>query len=249
MQSDEDARRVIALGAPAERVVVTGNLKHEPVPDPAGVADLWRRLLGLGPGQAVWIAGSTHRGEEEAVLEAYRRARAGRAGLALVLAPRHPERVGEVLALVAERGFTAVRRSERPGKAQAAGKAPPVVVLDTVGELAQLYTIGDVVFVGGSLVPLGGHNMLEPALRGKPVLFGPHTGNFREAAALLLAGGGGQVVRDAGELADALRRLLDDAAGRAAMGAAAREAAASRHGAARATLDLVARYLRPESAA
>jgi 3-deoxy-D-manno-octulosonic-acid transferase len=250
MQSDEDARRVIALGAPAERVVVTGNLKHEPLPDPAGVADLWHRLLGLAAGQPVWVAGSTNRGEEEAVLEAHRRAVGSRPRLALVLAPRHPERVAEVMALVRARGFTAVRRSELPGAARLGyAVPPPVIVLDTVGELAQLYSIGDVVFVGGSLIPLGGHNMLEPALRGKPVLFGPHTGNFREAAALLLAGTGGQVVRDAGELADVLRALLDDPARRAQMGAAAREAAASRHGAARTTLDLVARYLRPDGGA
>ncbi|HEX9821708.1 MAG TPA: 3-deoxy-D-manno-octulosonic acid transferase [Methylomirabilota bacterium] len=259
MQSDEDARRVIALGAPAERVVVTGNLKHEPLPDPAGVADLWHRLLGLAPGQPVWIAGSTHRGEEEAVLDAHRQARAEHPGLALVLAPRHPERVGEVMGLVRSRGFLPVRRSELPQaasprssngppveRATLAPLAPTVIVLDTVGELAQLYSIGDVVFVGGSLVPLGGHNMLEPALRGKPVLFGPHTSNFREAAAIVLAGAGGQVVSDADELATELKRLLDDPARRALMGGAARAAAASRHGAARATLDLVARYLRPD---
>jgi 3-deoxy-D-manno-octulosonic-acid transferase len=250
MQSDEDARRVITLGAPAERVVVTGNLKHEPLPDPAGVADLWHRLLGLAPGRPVWIAGSTHRGEEEAVLETHRRVLAGRPGVGLVLAPRHPERVGEVIGLIAARGFSAIRRSELPRK-RAAGAADeqPIIVLDTVGELAQLYSIADVVFVGGSLIPLGGHNMLEPALRGKPVLYGPHTANFREAAALLLAGGGGQVVRDAGELADALRALLDDPTRRARAGAAAREAALSRHGAARATLDLVARYLHPDGEA
>jgi 3-deoxy-D-manno-octulosonic-acid transferase len=249
MQSTEDARRVIALGAPAERVVVTGNLKHEPLPDAAGVADLWRRLLRLVPGQPVWVAGSTHRGEEDAVLEAHRRALGGHPGLSLVLAPRHPERVGEVMGLVAARGFAALRRSElSAGRGAAAGGPAPVIVLDSVGELAQIYATADVVFVGGSLIPLGGHNMLEPALRGKPVLFGPHTGNFREAAALLLASRGGEVVRDTGELAGAVRRLLDDPAARAAAGRAAHEAAASRHGAARATLDLVGRYLDPDGA-
>jgi 3-deoxy-D-manno-octulosonic-acid transferase len=246
MQSDEDARRMIALGAPPERVVVAGNLKHEPLPDPAGVADLWRRLLGLFPGQPVWIAGSTHRGEDEAVLLAHRRATLERPGLVLVLAPRHPERVGEVVALATRSGFTAVRRSELSVRARG---SVPIIVLDTVGELAQLYSIADVVFVGGSLLPLGGHNMLEPALRGKPVLFGPHTSNFREAAALLTAGGGGRVVRDGEELSAELGRLLGDPAERDQLGAAAREAAASRHGAARVTLDLVARYLYLEPAA
>ena len=150
MQSDEDARRVIALGAPPERVVVTGNLKHEPLPDPAGAADLWHRLLGLGAGQPVWIAGSTHRGEEEAVLEAHRRP-GRRAPTSCSCWPRViPERVGEVMALVA------ARRSGRGPAQRAVRRAPsagaPVIVLDTVGELAQLYSIADVVFVGGSLV-------------------------------------------------------------------------------------------------
>jgi 3-deoxy-D-manno-octulosonic-acid transferase len=225
---------------------VAGNLKHEPLPDPAGAADLWRRLLGLSPSQAVWIAGSTHRGEDEVVLQAHRRALSQRAGLVLVLAPRHPERVAEVMALATKSGFTVVRRSELPVRSRG---SVPIIVLDTVGELAQLYSIADVVFVGGSLVPLGGHNVLEPALRGKPVLFGPHTSNFREAAALLTAGGGGQVVHDVEGLSGELCRLLADPFARAQVGAAAREAAASRHGAARVTLDLVARYLYPEPAA
>ena len=243
MQSDEDARRMIALGAPAERVVVTGNLKHEPLPDPAGAVDPWHRLLGLGPQQSVWIAGSTHRGEEEAVLDAHCRALLDRPKLTLVLAPRHPERVSEVIGLLKSRGLAAVRRSELPARPTPGA----VIVLDTVGELAQLYAIADVVFVGGSLTPLGGHNMLEPALRGKPVLFGPHTHNFREAAAVLLDSGGGRVVHDATELGSELKRLLADPALRAGVGAAGRDAVASRTGAMRATLDLVARYLQPKA--
>jgi 3-deoxy-D-manno-octulosonic-acid transferase len=239
MQSDEDARRVIALGAPPERVVVTGNIKLEPLADPDGTVDLWRRLLALAPGQPVWIAGSTHRGEEEAVLDAHCRALLDRRDLALVLAPRHPERVGEVLDLLKARGLAAVRRSDLPAR-----RTPgAIIVLDTVGELAQLYTTADVVFVGGSLTPLGGHNMFEPAFRGKPVLFGPHTSNFREAAEVLIDSGGGLVVRDAAELGVELRRLLAEPDLRARRGAAGRNAVALRHGALRTTLDLVAQYL------
>jgi 3-deoxy-D-manno-octulosonic-acid transferase len=245
MQSAEDARRVIALGAPAERVVVTGNLKTEPLADPAGATDLWHRLLGLGADQSVWVAGSTHRGEEEAVLEAHCRALRDTPGLALVLAPRHPERVGEVIGVLKGRGLAAVRRSDLPAK-----RSPgAVIVLDTVGELAQLYAIADVVFVGGSLVPLGGHNMLEPALRGKPVLFGPHTHNFREAASVLVSSGGGRVVHDAGELGTELERFLADAGLRARLGAAGRDAVVARHGAVRATLELIAQYLYPKAEA
>jgi 3-deoxy-D-manno-octulosonic-acid transferase len=241
MQSDEDARRVIALGAAPERVVVTGNVKHEPLPDPAGVADLWHRLLGLRAGQPVWIAGSTHRGEEESVLAAYEEVRGTHPGLVLVLAPRHPERVPDVVALVSGRGLRAVRRTTLP--TAAGGGPPPVIVLDTIGELAQLYGVADVVYVGGSLVPLGGHNVLEPAFRGKPVLFGPHTHNFRDAAALLLEGGGALVVADAAGLARAVAGLLEDPDRRARVGEAARQAAATRHGAVQATLDLIERYL------
>jgi len=118
-------------------------------------------------------------------------------------------------------------------------------VLDTVGELAPLYTVADVVFVGGSLVPFGGHNMLEPALRRKPVLMGPHTENFRESAALLEAAGAAAVVRDAGELGRELARLLSDAGLRAKLGEVAYEAAASHRGAVRETLELVSRFLVP----
>jgi 3-deoxy-D-manno-octulosonic-acid transferase len=241
MQSEEDARRMITLGARRERVFVTGNIKSEPRPDAAGSVELWHRLLGLGSGQRVWIAGSTHRGEEEAVLESHRAAREECRGLVLVLAPRHPERVPEVLSLLSARGWPAVRRSELPRQRT----RDAVIVLDTVGELAQLYAIADVVFTGGSLVEVGGHNMLEPALRRKPVLFGPHTSNFREAAGLLVESGGGIVVRDGAELTAQLKRLLADAPLRAKLGAAAGEAVASRHGAVRATLELVARFLRP----
>jgi 3-deoxy-D-manno-octulosonic-acid transferase len=241
MQSGEDARRVIALGAEPERVVVTGNLKNEAAPDPAGATDIWRRLLALRPGQPVWIAGSTHRGEDEAVLEAHAQALAEWPALTLVIAPRHPQRVAEVQALVGARGWTAVRRSQLPGQRPARA----VIVLDTVGELAQLYSVADVVFVGGSMVDAGGHNMLEPVLRGKPVLFGPHTQNFRESAALLVASGAAAVVLDGAALGRELRRLLADPALCVARGAAGYAAVASRHGAVRETLELVARFLYP----
>jgi len=245
MRSDEDARRIIALGAPPERVVVTGNLKNDAPPDAAGAANLWRRLLGMPRDQRVWIAGSTHRGEEEAVLTAHAAASGAHPGLALVLAPRHPERVDEVIALINARGFRTVRRSALPG-----GRTPgAVIVVDTVGELAQMYAVAEVVFVGGSLVPRGGHNVLEAALRRKPVLMGPHTDNFRDAAGMLTASGGAVVVRDAASLSAELRRLLADPALAARRGEACFEALAGHHGAVRQTLELVARFLVPQSLA
>jgi 3-deoxy-D-manno-octulosonic-acid transferase len=251
MQSDEDARRIIALGAQPERVVVTGNIKVDAsVADPAGSGDLWRRLLALAPGQRVWVAGSTHPGEEGPVLDAHRAALAEFPELVLVIAPRHPERTREVLAILERRGWPSVRRSELPAAVTStASPIPPVVVLDTIGELAMLYAIADVVFVGGSLVPMGGHNVLEAAQRRKPVLIGPHTTNFRESAGLLEAAGAAVVVRDANDLSRELRRLLADPDLRAKLGDAGYEAVASRHGAVRETLDLVGRYLYPEAGA
>jgi 3-deoxy-D-manno-octulosonic-acid transferase len=146
--------------------------------------------------------------------------------------------VPEVAELGRRRGFEVVRRTELP-RAHGAGA---VIVVDTVGELASMYSAGDVAFVGGSLVPAGGHNVLEPALRAKPVLFGPHTENFREAAGLL-RDGGGAVVRDGVELATTLTRWMTDGDLRASLGSAARQAAASREGAVRETLELIRRFL------
>ena len=239
MQTEEDARRIIALGAPRERVVVTGNLKSDLLPEASPDDARWRERLGFGADARLWIAGSTHRGEEALVLDAFAQARARCPQLALILAPRHPERTGEVEALIRERGLGAVRRSRLPGDA-----APgAVVILDTVGELAALYALAEVVFVGGSLVPVGGHNVLEPAMRGKPVLTGPHTSNFREGVELLQRSGGGLVVKDGADLARELRRLLEDRDLARRMGEAARLAFAGRQGAVSATLDLVGRHL------
>ena len=230
----------MALGAPPERVVITGNLKGDLLPEASDEAE-WRRRLGLQSGDRLWIAGSTHRGEETLVLDAFARARTRWPALALLLAPRHPERADEVAELVRARGLTEVRRSRLPQDAT----RDAVILLDTVGELASLYALADLVFVGGSLVPVGGHNVLEPAMQGKPVLVGPHTSNFREGAERLQRSGGGLVVKDGEELARELIRVLEDPDLAARMGQAAREAFAGRQGAVSATLDLVGRHLWP----
>ena len=238
MQSEEDARRIIALGAPAERVVVTGNLKTDLVPAPSRTD--WEALLDLGPDVLLWIAGSTHRGEETAVLDVFERLRPQFPALRLVLAPRHPERAAEVERLIAERGLRPIRRTAL-GPGGAARDA--AVILDTVGELADLYRLAAVVFVGGSLVPAGGHNMLEPALRKKAVLYGPHATNFRDSAALLESAGASVVVADAGDLERQMTRLLRHADTRREMGEAGFAAVAARQGAVAQTLALVERVL------
>ena len=244
MQTEEDARRIIALGAPPSRVVVTGNLKSDLLPEAAADdSAAWRARLHLDAGAHLWIAGSTHRGEEAVVLDAFLHARARCPELALLLAPRHPERAGEVEELIRARGLVAARRSRLPADA-----APgAVVILDTVGELAALYALAEIVFVGGSLVPIGGHNVLEPAMRGKPVLVGPHMSNFREGAELLQRSGGGLVVKDGPELERELVRLLEDCELARRMGDAARAAFAGRQGAVNATLDLVGLHLWPRA--
>lgn len=239
MQSEADARRIVTLGAPVDRVFVTGNVKHDAAPAGADTVETWRERLGLAASRPAWVAGSTHHGEEELVLLAHERARARVPGLTLIVAPRHPERAQDVVKLIRARGLDAALRTGGPRPAA----SDAVIVLDTVGELASVYALAEVVFVGGSLVAAGGHNMLEPALLGKPVLFGPHTTNFREVAALLVDGAGGRVVRDAHELTAELTRWLADPALRAAAGEAARAAAASRHGAVRETLELIDRFL------
>ena len=250
-QSDESARRLVDLGAPADRVVMTGNLKFDaaaaaprgrerhglPPPRPGP-----RSSLGFAPDRPLLMAASTHPGEEEPVLDAFRGLRRGAPGLALVLAPRHPERGAEVAALAAARGLTAVRRSRPPG----AGVGPAdVVVLDTVGELAALFGAATVVFLGGSLVPVGGHNVIEPAAWGRPVVFGPHMQNFAEVAELFLANGAARQVGAAGELEPALAGLLADPRRRAAMGAAARSVVEANRGAAARSLAEIAAVLPP----
>ena len=174
--------------------------------------------------------------------EVFVRLRGDYRSLVLLLVPRHPERVPEVERLLQDRGLASVRRSRLP----TARAGAPVIILDTVGELASLYHLAEAVFVGGSLVPTGGHNMLEPALRSKPVLFGPYTSNFRESAEMLLEAGGARRVADAAGLEAALRELLEKPDIAQAMGEAGYQAVVRRQGGVRATLELVSRYLTGE---
>ena len=245
-QSDESARRLVDLGAPADRVVTTGNLKFDalpaPGPGPASRGDELPRSLGLAPDRPVLMAASTHPGEEGPVLDAFRRLRSRVPGLVLVLAPRHPERGAEVAALAAARGLATVRRSRLPG---GGAGAADVVVLDTVGELAALFPAATVVFVGGSLAPVGGHNVIEPAAWGRPVVFGPHMENFAEIAELFLAHGAARRVSGAGELEPVLAELLADPRQRAELGTAARSLVEANRGAAVRSLAEIAAVLPP----
>lgn len=237
MQSDGYAAHPRSLGVPAERVRVTGNVKYDGVlldRDNPKTRDLGR-ALGIGPDDLVWVAGSTHDPEERIVLAVYGRLRARFPNLKLVLVPRAPERFDEVARLIESAGLPFARRSRWPD-----GERPPVILIDTLGELGAAWGLATVGFTGGSLnEKRGGQSMIEPAAFGVPVLFGPHTWNFRDAVAGLLEVAGAVRVADEAELEREVGRLLADEALRGRMGAAAREFVVRQQGATVRTLDMM----------
>lgn len=218
MQTPTDASRITRIGALPRTVHVAGNLKYDiPVHRPgAREAAAIKAKYGIPEGPFVFTAASTHEGEEAMVVDAYLALLRARPDSFLILAPRHPERAAAVAELLKKSGLPFALRSRLA--AAAAPGAGGVLLLDTVGELAGLYAVSDLVFMGGSLVPTGGHNPLEPAARAVAVLFGPHMHNFREIASLFLAHGGGLQVPDAAALAAEVARLAGDPSARAQMG-------------------------------
>ncbi len=213
-QSDGDAERFRSIGADPEKTHVTGNIKFDFTLPPDIVergAALRASFAGMRP---VWVAGSTHEGEETAVLAAQSLVRAAGHDALLVLAPRHPNRFDAVATLLRERGVNFVRRSS----GEVADASTDVLLLDTLGELLAFYAAADVAFVGGSLVPVGGHNLLEPAALGVPMLTGPHVFNAEDIAQLLLDAGVAGMVPDAAALGAAVAGLLADPAERARRG-------------------------------
>ena len=208
-QTAEDAERFAALGAPKEIVTVGGNLKFDVSPPETGASPLSGLLLREKAAGAAWIvAGSTHDGEEAQLLAAFLSAREANPSIRLLLAPRHPERFDAVEALIRHEGVSTVRRTAIPEGAEHLPET--VLLLDTVGELSSAYAAADLAFVGGSLVPKGGHNVLEPAWHGVPTIVGPHMENFREIADAFLAGDALIRVSGEEELAERLRRFAAD---------------------------------------
>ncbi|HTV02888.1 MAG TPA: 3-deoxy-D-manno-octulosonic acid transferase [Luteitalea sp.] len=214
-QSEDSAVRLRELGAPADRVVLTGSLKFDVA---AGTADAVEVVASRLRGRPVLMAASTLRGEDDILLGIFRQLRVRHPEARLVLAPRHPERFDDVAALAGQDGLRAVRRT---ALTPTAGDEFDVLVLDTIGELAALCAHATVVFVGGSLVPAGGHNILEPARYGRPVVVGPSMSNFAEIARLFLAEGALVQVPDARAAAREILALFDDPARRTTIGAAA----------------------------
>jgi 3-deoxy-D-manno-octulosonic-acid transferase len=249
-QSPSDAERLTALGA--RNVAVLGNLKFDmsTPPELAARGHAWRAAIGNRP---VWVAASTREGEEELVLQAF--AALGVEDALLILVPRHPQRFNEVAALVEKTGLRYERRSTwAPGAAGASaqGGARPlpanvtVLLGDSMGELGAYYAASDLAFIGGSLLPLGGQNLIEACAVGVPVLIGPHVFNFTQATADAVAAGAAVQVQDPAELARALRELFNDKARRTAMGGAA-SAFAARHRGATARTAGVLMALLPDS--
>jgi 3-deoxy-D-manno-octulosonic-acid transferase len=246
-QSPSDAERLTALGA--RNVAVLGNLKFDmnTPPELAARGHAWRAAIGARP---VWVAASTREGEEELVLQAF--SELGVEGALLILVPRHPQRFNEVAALVEKAGLRLARRSQWAPDAKvasaavaASGGVPTlpadvnVLLGDSMGELGAYYAASDLAFIGGSLLPLGGQNLIEACAVGVPVLIGPHVFNFTQATADAVAAGAAVQVQDPADLARALRELFNDKARRLAMGGAASAFAARHRGATARTVDVL----------
>jgi 3-deoxy-D-manno-octulosonic-acid transferase len=245
-QTEEDARRLKQIGAPEERVAISGNLKFDiRLSSNSQVAtELHRAIAKELP---VIICGSTAEGEEELVLSAFRQVLQQLPSAVMVLAPRHPERFEKVAALISAAGLKLIRRSTWKASVDPALPAGSVFLLDSVGELASVYSLADVAFVGGSLVPLGGHNILEPAQHGVAVLTGPHTFNFREIIRIFEQGGGLRVVNPE-NLGATIVELLRNPDERQRLGRRARELFLENTGATQKTLSALEPLLERKAA-
>jgi 3-deoxy-D-manno-octulosonic-acid transferase len=210
MQSLVDYQRAIEIGADPQKVLITGNMKFDQkTPDVKNtLKEKLLNELNLGLEDKIFIAGSTHTGEEDIILDVFQQLIKEYSNLILILAPRHPERFSEVEKLVKKKYLTVNRKSQIK-KYQHSSRSQ-VILLDTIGELAQFYSIGEIIFVGGSLVNIGGHNLLEPLVYKKPVIFGPYTQNVSEFVNVLIESGAGILVSTKDELLLQSQRLLSD---------------------------------------
>ncbi len=231
VQTPGDQARLTAIGVPAERIRTAGNLKAEvnlPLFDPSALAEKKKRL-GLPREKKVIVAGSTHRGEEALLLGGFLESRGVRGDIVLIIAPRHTQRSDEVEKLARTRGFAVARRTSLDAAAPW-----DVLLLDTIGELASMYALADLTFVGGSLIPHGGQNLLEPAFYAKPILFGPHMDNFASLAAEFVRCRAAVIVSSPAEIAEAFR--MEDEGSLREMGRRSRELLESLRGATAKTL-------------
>jgi len=240
MRSDEEAERALQLGAPPDRVWVTGNTKFDALvlDRPRGDDEPLRASMALDPVRPTFIAGSTHEGEEESLVSVYRALLGDFPGLQMVIAPRYVERAGRIVAIAQAAGLSARLRS-----AGAAAGPAQVVVMDTIGELSAAYRLATLAFVGGSFIRRGGQNVLEPAGQGKPVLFGPHMESFKDSVQVLVGRGGIQVATPE-QLLKVARELLARPEEARRLGAMAREAVGAVRGASARNVDHMLRAIR-----
>jgi 3-deoxy-D-manno-octulosonic-acid transferase len=239
-QGEGDAARFRELGANPERTHVTGNLKFD-FALPADVTTKGHELREhYAAGRLVWVAGSTHAGEEESVLAAHKQVRSAHPNSLLVLVPRKPQRFAEVGAWLEKQNVRIIRRSQPAART----RDLEVLLVDTLGELLDFYAMSDVAFVGGSLVPVGGHNLLEPAALGVPVLTGPHHQNAPDIARILVDSGAARIVNDGAELAAQVNTLLSNPAERERMGERGRTSVEGNRGALEKLMSLIDPLLR-----
>jgi 3-deoxy-D-manno-octulosonic-acid transferase len=239
VQTKQDRERLMTIGMPEDRIEVSGNLKCD-VRLPELGREAVRALkeqLAIPETKKVVVAGSIHKGEEGLILEAFREARRIRPDIVLVLAPRHPEKFGDIDKNLETDGIAFCRR-----KSVRAGQVWDVLILDTIGELAKFYALSDAAFVGGSLIPRGGQNLLEPAFYGKPIFFGPHMENFAELAEEFVKGGAAKIVSRASDIREMfLFARPDDLRD---MGQRAKEILSSLQGATGRTVRAIERFMR-----
>mgnify|MGYP001816533633 CR=1 FL=1 len=236
-QTAEDAKRANALGAVAAHVEVVGNLKFEMGSEAVQVEQVQELRQDVAKQRGLWIAGSTHQGEDEMILKVHEKLLEADPELLLILVPRHPERFDDVFSLCT-RKFKTQRRSAL-GLRPEPGRETQVLLVDTMGELSQFIRISDWAFIGGSLVPVGGHNVLEASEAEVPVIFGEYMHNFREIAAIVKEEKAGIQVDSEIELLDACRKLANDASYRVEMGGKGRELVVRNRGALQKTLDML----------
>jgi len=232
MQTKEDAKRIIYLGAPSNKVSINGNMKFDINLFPSKYK---KSDLGLKEQDILFIAASTHQGEEEIILKIYNEI--GRKDLRLLIAPRHIERIAEIEKLVQRKGLIAQRISDLNKNLLS------VFLFDTIGKLNSLFSIADIVFIGGSLIKRGGHNILEPAFFAKPILFGKYMFNFKEIANLFLQRKGAIVINNAQELKKTICDLLDDRKKREELGKMAKQILQNNRGATQRNIEIIGRFI------
>jgi 3-deoxy-D-manno-octulosonic-acid transferase len=246
VQSAQDKSRILGLGVAKERVNQFGNLKYDyqlaENPEKELLVESLKALLAPAPESSVWVCGSTREGEEEVLIEVFQKLLASSPKLRMILAPRHPHRAYSVASVAQNHGLRALKRSDWQGPEPQNRKdqpAPHILILDSIGELPYVYRMADIVFIGGSLFPTGGQNIIEPASFSKPILFGPHMENFREVSETFLTNYAALRVNNADDLFRKIEDLLKDEKAREWLGRNARKVIRDNKGAVNLTLNLI----------